>query len=282
MSQPELTFNDFERELKSQAPTLADVCAHAHAHAASGSQPARIQTATLVAPAHTTATALAWLPHHDKRSEPVRVLALAMSQTMLRFGLQSWVERAPGLLWLDDSPLSHLAGPGERQAKPDVVLMDGDSAGLACLSKFDALKRLLPGLRLVLLRGLPAERSAMCSLFARRAGWVLDKGVSSQVVIAAIRAVHRGERLAGAERIQTQDCVNSPPAPAPGRSLTRREREVLGLLSQGLSNHRIAEQLGLKTATVKFHVTQILNKLQADNRTSAVLLSLRRGLVGAA
>ena len=104
-------------------------------------------------------------------------------------------------------------------------------------------------------------------------GYLL-KGVPSAEIVAAVRAVAQGEsfldsRLAG--RVATRL--------ARGPSLSLREREVLDLLAEGLSNKEIAARLSVVERTVKFHVSSLMSKLEADNRTHVVTRALAIGLL---
>jgi DNA-binding NarL/FixJ family response regulator len=106
----------------------------------------------------------------------------------------------------------------------------------------------------------------------------LLKGASREEIFSAVRAVNSGGSLLGpavAERL-LERAGSDGTAP---ENLTPREAEVLGLISRGLRNREIAERLYVTERTVKFHVGSILAKLGAHNRTDAVRIATRRGLV---
>jgi len=107
----------------------------------------------------------------------------------------------------------------------------------------------------------------------------LLKGASREEIFSAVRAVNWGGSLLGpavAERLLERAGSDGGTSP---ENLTPREAEVLGLISRGLRNREIAERLFVTERTVKFHVGSILAKLGAHNRTDAVRIATRRGLV---
>jgi NarL family two-component system response regulator LiaR len=137
-----------------------------------------------------------------------------------------------------------------------------------------ALQPLLPNTRFVLLAGT-AEPHEMRRALAAGAAGVLLKNASSGDVVQAIRAAHERQPVA-------VPLATTLPAEAPGTvgaDLTQRERDLLVLMARGYSNQDICTALSIAMPTVKFHVTHILTKLRADNRTEAVLVALRHKLV---
>ena len=105
----------------------------------------------------------------------------------------------------------------------------------------------------------------------------LMKSASSEELAVAVQRAHRGHRVLAPE--VTIAMVTDPSEAAPGGDLTTRERELLALMARGLSNLQISTQLSIAMPTVKFHVTNILIKLHANNRTEAVLVALKHKLV---
>ena len=119
----------------------------------------------------------------------------------------------------------------------------------------------------VVLVGSPADRARLRALLP---DGLLVVGEATSVVEAREEGLDADAWLVVPARRQT---------PAPIEALTPREREVLELLADGLSNKAIADRLGISDQTAKFHVASICGKLGASNRTEAVRLALRRGLL---
>jgi DNA-binding NarL/FixJ family response regulator len=128
------------------------------------------------------------------------------------------------------------------------------------------------------------ERAAWMLRERHRHGWaVVSPEPSATELRAAVVAAAEGFTVLPAALARRLFSSRQPAprtsADEPGEPLTPREREVLELLAQGLSNRRIAERLGVSEHTAKFHVASICGKLQASSRTEAVSHGLRRGLI---
>ena len=186
---------------------------------------------------------------------------------------------------LAESPLIRHVGEAEdgaqalrnaAAARPDVVIIDQSLPGMDGVATLAALAALLPQARCVLLLSEPDVALARRALAAGALGLLL-KSATSQDLVAAVLAAARGQR---ADSPQIAAALADTDARAPlGTDLTRRERDLLQLLAQGLGNHEISTRLDIALPTVMFHVTNILSKLQAENRTAAVLVALRHQLV---
>lgn len=172
------------------------------------------------------------------------------------------------------------AGDGEEAVslapalQPHVVVMDMRMPRMDGITALQALQPLLPNARFVLLASA-AEPQALRRALAAGAAGVLLKNASSADVVQAIRAAHEGQTVAAA--LPAPEPAEAPAAV--GANLTQRERDLLVLMARGYSNQEICTALAIAMPTVKFHVTHILTKLRADNRTEAVLIALRARLV---
>lgn len=169
------------------------------------------------------------------------------------------------------------AGNGEeavrmfQQARPDVTLMDLRLPGMSGLEALRAIRRDDPAARCVVLTTYEGDEDIHQSLAAGAAGYLI-KAMSNETLVDALRRVHAGNRFLPAPVAQ------SLAARTPNSDLSPREREVLSLIVQGKSNKEIAGQLGITEATVKCHVSVILERLGVSDRTQAVVTALQRGL----
>ena len=116
----------------------------------------------------------------------------------------------------------------------------------------------------------------IASAIGRGADSYVLKGTSSDELVAAVRAAAAGESLLTAD--VASQLVRGMRAPRTVR-LTEREREILVLVADGMANKAIGARLGITERTVKYHVTEILGRLGADNRAQAVAIANRRGLL---
>jgi NarL family two-component system response regulator LiaR len=187
------------------------------------------------------------------------------------------------LLAFDDIELVGEAHSGEEalrlcgQLQPDVVLMDMMMNGMNGAETTRALREAHPHVQVLALTSFHSGDMVHGAMEAGAVGYLL-KGVPMDALADAIRAAHAGRPTLAPEAVQALvKSAGSPPRL--GYDLTDRERDVLGLLVTGLSNREIAEILVVSTAAVKYHVGSILSKLGAANRTEAVSLALRHGLL---
>lgn len=159
-----------------------------------------------------------------------------------------------------------------RIHRPDVTLMDLSMPVMGGVQAIEEIVTEFPGARIIALTTFEGDSDIHRALDAGARGYLL-KDVLSRQVAEAIRQVHRGGRalpLAVAQRLAEF---------TPRVDLTDREVEVLGHLAKGMSNKEIAAELGRTEATVKVHVVHILEKLEAGDRTEAVTIALRRGII---
>jgi len=187
------------------------------------------------------------------------------------------------LLAFDDIELVGEAHSGEEalrlcdQVQPDVVLMDIMMPGMDGVETTKALRKQYPHVQVLVLTSFHNGDLVHSVMQAGAVGYLL-KGVSMDELAEAIRATYAGRPTLAPEAVQA--LVQSAGSPLKlGDDLSDREREVLALLVQGLSNPEIAEHLIVSTAAVKYHVSSILSKLGAANRTEAVAVALQHHLV---
>lgn len=207
--------------------------------------------------------------------ETIRVFVVD-DHPMIRHGLQAMLLAEKGLLWVGDASDGSDAVRMAPSLAPDVVLIDLVMPRLDGVAAITALRPLLPRTKFVILTSLLDPAEVRRAMDAGASGYLL-KNASSQELLTVIQMAHRGHRVLAPE--VTDALVASQKDPAPGTDLTQRERELLALMARGLSNMDISTALSIAMPTVKFHVTNILAKLHADNRTEAVLVALKHKLV---
>ena len=159
-----------------------------------------------------------------------------------------------------------------RQHKPDVTLMDLRLSDMSGSEVTAAIRQEFPDARIIALTSYDGDQDIYRALEAGVRGYLLKEMVHTEVV-KAIRLVHEGKRYIPAEVAQQLTDY------FPDVALTPREVEVLGLVARGLGNKEVGDILGTAPGTVKAHVQNILSKLGAKDRTHAVTIALKRGII---
>jgi NarL family two-component system response regulator LiaR len=209
------------------------------------------------------------------KATPIRIM-IVDDHALVRNGLRVF------LLAFDDLKLVGEAASGEealrlcKQLQPDVVLMDLVMPGMDGVATTRAIRESWPQIQVVALTSFWDEELVQGALQAGAISYLL-KDVSADALADGIRKAHAGRSTLAPEAAQVLIQATRKPS-TPGHDLTEREREVLALMVEGLSNLEIAERLVVSQATVKFHVSNILSKLGVDSRTEAVILALQHKL----
>ena len=154
---------------------------------------------------------------------------------------------------------------------PDIVLMDLRLHGMSGLEAIRVLSKGSPSVRIIVLTTYEGDEDIHQALEAGAASYII-KGLNHDRLLQGIRKVHAGQTYLPREVSKVID--DRPPD-----ELSAREREVLLLLAEGLSNRDIAAELGIAEKTVKCHIGVILNSFGVKDRTNAVLVAIRRGYV---
>ena len=213
-------------------------------------------------------------------------VAVADDQELVRTGFTTMVGTAPDLEVVAQAANGEEAVDAARRHQPDVFLMD---IRMPLLDGIEATRRITSdaatsSVKVVILTTFDLDDYVYAALRAGASGFLL-KDVVAEDLLAGIRVVAQGDALLApaVTRRLIEEFANRPeppgPPPAELNALTDREREVLALVAQGLSNAEIAEALIMSPATAKTHVARILMKLHAHDRAQLVMIAYETGLV---
>jgi len=202
---------------------------------------------------------------------PITIL-MADDHPLIRSGLAAVMSTEADLRVVAEAANGEEALEQYRAHRPDVVLMDLRMPVMDGLSATKAILAEFPDAKIIALTTYDGDEDVHRALAAGAQGYLLKDMLRTEV-LSAVRSVHRGQR-------------GIPPAVAarlaehtPRVALTPRETEVLQLVAQGLSNVQVAARIGRTEGTVKVHLKNILEKLDADDRTGAVTTALQRGFI---
>jgi DNA-binding NarL/FixJ family response regulator len=208
--------------------------------------------------------------------EPIRVL-IADDHAVVRGGLRGFFELQEDMEVVGEAADGLEAVALARKLRPDVVLMDLVMPNLNGVEAMRQLREQAPATRAIVLTSFLDEDQVLPAIRAGAAGYLL-KNVEPQELARAVRAAHAGEALIDPTvAARLVDTLADEKVDDRYESLTGREREVLDLIGDGLSNKRIALELGVAEKTVKTHVTHVLAKLGLADRTQAALYVTRLG-----
>jgi two-component system, NarL family, response regulator LiaR len=208
-------------------------------------------------------------------SDPIRVL-LVDDHDMVRRGLATFLEIFDDLELVGEARSGAIALQICDEARPDIVLMDLMMPDMDGPTATAEIRSRWPEIQVIALTSFPEPGHLQRVLQAGAISYLL-KSVSADDLHNAIVAARAGRSILDPEAAQALMQVARQPQ-APGQDLTARERDVLGLMVQGLSNADIAERLVVSPSTIKSHVSNVLGKLGVTSRTEAVALALRHRL----
>lgn len=201
----------------------------------------------------------------------IRVLAVD-DHALLRYGIASLVNAQPNMELVAEAATGREALEQFRQHRPDVTLMDLQMPDINGIEAIIGIRSEFPEARIIVLTTYTGDVQVVRALRAGARGYLLKGNVHTDLV-ETIRAVHAGQKRVPAE-------IAAELAEYAGEDeLTVRELDVLRLIAKGNANKEIAAQLSITEETVKSHVTRILDKLRAKDRTHAVTIGLQRGII---
>ena len=210
---------------------------------------------------------------------PIRIL-IADDHPVFRFGLRALLESQPDMVVLAEVDSGEAAVQMAQSLGPDVVLMDVSMLGLNGVEATQQITAITPDTAILMITMFDDE-TVFSAMQAGARGYLL-KGAQGEETLRAVRAVANGEVIfsSGVARQMmayfTRGMKTAVDVPFP--DLTPREREILELLAQGLTNTAIAEKLVLSPKTIRNQVSNIFSKLQVATRSEAVIKARQAGL----
>lgn len=212
-------------------------------------------------------------------NETIRVL-IVDDHAVVREGLRSLIDSEPGMEVAGEAAEGDEAVIQARSSKPDVILLDLVMPKKSGLEVITEVMQERPGSRILVLTSFSEDNKVFPAIKGGALGFIL-KDSSPFELLQAIRDVHQGKASLNPSITRRLMRELGRPAALPSieELLTRREKDVLLLIAQGLSNQEIAERLIISDRTVRNHVSNILSKLRLTNRTQAALYAFQEGLL---
>jgi DNA-binding NarL/FixJ family response regulator len=204
-------------------------------------------------------------------SGTIRILTVD-DHALLRKGIAALVNAEPDLKLVAEASTGEDAITEFAKHRPDITLMDLQLQNMSGIDATMAIRKDFPNARIIILTTYPGDVQVVRALKAGARGYLL-KGMVNRDLLETIRAVHAGQK-----RIPPEVAAEVAEHTAED-DLSSREIEVLRLIAAGNANKEIASQLSIAEETVKSHVTNILAKLHAKDRTHAVTTALKRGFI---
>jgi DNA-binding NarL/FixJ family response regulator len=204
-------------------------------------------------------------------TQVIRVLTVDDHQ-LVREGIAAVLEGQPDMMLIGQASNGREAIDSFRQHRPDVTLMDLRMPDMSGIEAITAIRAEFPSARIIVLTTYAGDVQAAGALKAGACGYLL-KNLVRKELIETVRAVHAGKRRVPPE-IATDIAEH-----VADDALTEREIEVLRRVAAGKSNKVIAAELEIAEGTVKTHMKNILPKLHASDRTHAVMIALKRGIL---
>ncbi|HTU35748.1 MAG TPA: response regulator transcription factor [Candidatus Acidoferrum sp.] len=204
-------------------------------------------------------------------ADRIRVLT-ADDHPIMREGVAGIINNQPDMILVSQAATGREAIQMHSEHRPDVTLMDLRLPDMSGIDSMIAIRAEAPGARIIILTTFDGDAEIQRALEAGADGYLL-KNMPQKQVVDAIRQVHAGKRRVPVElATRLAEYMGD-------ESLTEREISVLKLVADGNRNRNIGERLFITEETVKVHVRHIMEKLGAKDRTQAVAIAVRRGII---
>jgi DNA-binding NarL/FixJ family response regulator len=217
-------------------------------------------------------------------TETIKIL-IVDDHPVVRDGLNAILETQPDFEVIGEAGDGQEAVAQVERLRPDVVLLDLDMPGLDGLGALQQIMKQRPDTKVIIFTVFDTDERILTAVQAGAQGYLLKGDAPRNEIFRAVRTVYQGGALlqpvvAGKllRQVQTQTASTGPDQ-SEVEELTEREQDVLELIGQGMANKEIAQKLVISERTVKFHVSAILAKLGAGNRTEATRIAAQRGLI---
>lgn len=211
-------------------------------------------------------------------AEPITVL-LADDEPLVRQGLRTILESEPDIVVVGEAGDGAEALAEARRHHPDIVCMDVRMPGIDGIRATEHVLALRDPPRVLVVTTFDSDDYVFAALRAGASGFIL-KRARADAIITAVRTVAAGESIVFPQAVRDLALQHTDPMDGyDGPELTQREHEVLTLVAQGLTNAEIAAELILGVETVRTHMSRLLGKLGARDRTQAVVIAYQTGLV---
>jgi DNA-binding NarL/FixJ family response regulator len=204
-------------------------------------------------------------------SKPIRILVVD-DHFMVRMGLSASLNVEPDMEVVAEASNGKAALEAYRKHRPNLVMMDLRLPGMNGTECTAAILNEFPDACILMLSTHSGEEEIYCALQAGAKGYIV-KSIMREELLRAVREVHQGRQY-------VDPIVASHLAERRlHRALSGREVEVLRMVAKGLGNKEIANALNIAEVTVKLHVSHVLEKLNAKDRTQAATVALQRGII---